>query len=564
MATIRYSAGAVAFEAPIYELPPADARQDLAPRGGSGTVAFGALLFVGSSTGAGAGAPVLANAAFNGKATSSSSSFRTSAWLVHLDGEPGPPTCGAGCDWADPGILSRLDQGFSLVLKIEEVDPQNRRRPVSLSQVPVDVGLAVAGESGGGSWCQEVENRQDWAEASRLPVTDWSRCVTTAEVLACDRLQRTATCQRYVERFEAATSCRPAPSSACGPVAGPAPTSSPFATAHRLASGSLLAAPVSTRSWFLDLVSGVWLPTGGLTFPRSADAASVLLPSGQLLVTGGSSDDGASRSAELLDPATGGWTLTGSMAAPRSGHTATVLSSGQVLVIGGRSGLSPAGTWSAELYDPAERSWATFDLQVSGPPLAGHTALALPGPGAPVLVVSGSGPEAFLCSPATGCRPTAPMGAPHPEGTFTLLDSGKVLALGGRYGDRCGAELFDPALETWTTRDPMPQGRADHAAVVLPGGDVLVAGGAAQVGGVEAWLSTADRYDPAQDRWSAGGGLGTARTAFTLLPEPGGSVLVLGGRDAAGDAAPAERLCPPAAGPASPPTAASRARRSPP
>ena len=68
---------------------------------------------------------------------------------------------------------------------------------------------------------------------------------------------------------------------------------------------------------------------------RDAHTAT-LLPSGQVLVAGGSNlTDRYLSSAELYDPATGTWTATGSMGTAREDHTATLLPSGQVLVAGG-------------------------------------------------------------------------------------------------------------------------------------------------------------------------------------------------------------------------------------
>jgi hypothetical protein len=136
------------------------------------------------------------------------------------------------------------------------------------------------------------------------------------------------------------------------------------------------------------------------------------------------------------------------------------------------------------------------------------------------------------------------MASPHPDGTFTLLPSGRVLALGGRSGDRTGAEVFDPALELWTPASPMPRGRASHAAVVLPSGDVLVAGGESEDAGVVTCLSSADVYDPVNDAWTSGGDLLHARASFTMIASPAGDILVIGGHDGAGDPAPVERYCP--------------------
>ena len=69
---------------------------------------------------------------------------------------------------------------------------------------------------------------------------------------------------------------------------------------------------------------------------RTRCHTATLLPTGKVLVAGGSMHDALS-SAELYDPATGTWTATGSLA-PHARHTATLLPSGKVLVAGGNDG----------------------------------------------------------------------------------------------------------------------------------------------------------------------------------------------------------------------------------
>jgi len=74
-----------------------------------------------------------------------------------------------------------------------------------------------------------------------------------------------------------------------------------------------------------------------------------LLPNGNVLVAGGSSDLPIA-GAELYDPVSGTWTATDSLDTARFIHTATLLRNGKVLVAGGED-TSFMSLASSELYD---------------------------------------------------------------------------------------------------------------------------------------------------------------------------------------------------------------------
>jgi hypothetical protein len=102
--------------------------------------------------------------------------------------------------------------------------------------------------------------------------------------------------------------------------------------------------------------------------------SATLLPNGKVLVAGGteSSTNGNSiidptrASAEVYDPATGSWTLTGSMTQTRQAHTAVLLPSGKVLVAGGSSYFEGVFPTSVELYDPITEKWSATLPTISG------------------------------------------------------------------------------------------------------------------------------------------------------------------------------------------------------
>ena len=289
-------------------------------------------------------------------------------------------------------------------------------------------------------------------------------------------------------------------------------------------SGASPANPITTYRY----AEGVWTYTGELARPRFM-STTTLLPNGKVLVAGGrASQEGLPlASAELYDPRTGAWSSAGSMATGRFAATATLLENGKVLVAGGllssgfQSNTSPtpgltlpasptAPTASAELYDPATNGWSPAGSLVTA--RGQHTATLLEGP---------------ACTGAS--RPSY---------------CGEVLIAGGRGVARTAAvaqsELYDPATNGFTnTAGPMATGRYDHTATLLPGGQVLAAGGlVANTAPSPATINTAatEVYSPGTGLWTPGGPLAEVRSraGAVLLTGSGcgancGKVLIAGG-----------------------------------
>jgi hypothetical protein len=119
--------------------------------------------------------------------------------------------------------------------------------------------------------------------------------------------------------------------------------------------------------------------------------------------------------------------------------------------------------------------------------------------------------------------------------TATLLGNGQVLVAGGRgigNPNIVSAELYDPTTGTFSYTGNLNTPRDYAAAVLLPGGDVLIVGGEEKVGVYETCLSSAELYNPSTGTFADTGSLNSARClpAATLLNT--GKVLITGGSTA--------------------------------
>src|SRR5207253_908479 len=90
------------------------------------------------------------------------------------------------------------------------------------------------------------------------------------------------------------------------------------------------------------------------------------------------------------------------------------------------------------------------------------------------------------------------------------------------------ADIYDPVTGTWTPAASMGTARYAAAAVLLPNGRVLVAGGDQGSPAFNA-LASAEVYDPATDTWSAAASMSHARAWLTATVLGNGKVVVAGG-----------------------------------
>src|ERR1041385_3788478 len=290
--------------------------------------------------------------------------------------------------------------------------------------------------------------------------------------------------------------------------------------------------------------AGTWSLTDSMSTARWYHAAA-LLPDGRVLVAGGHNGGSVETSAAIYNPTTGIWSLTGSMNTARYFHTRTSLANGRVLVTGGSDGSSPAA--SAEIYDPATSMWSLTDSMSTG--RNQHTATLLAD--GRVLVTGGDNgsskdASAEIYDPATGTWSlTDSMSAARYVHTATLLSDGQVLVTGGDNFSSFlfldSAEIYDPATGAWSVASSMSTARYAHRATLLPDGGVLVIGGNSDRSfGAGTYPAGAEIYDPATNTWASAGSMSTGRNAATATLLPDARVLVAGGSNSAGFLASAE------------------------
>jgi Kelch motif protein/fibronectin type III domain protein len=267
---------------------------------------------------------------------------------------------------------------------------------------------------------------------------------------------------------------------------------------------------------------------------------SAVLSDGSVLLAGSLSGGGVS-TGEVLKPGAAVWTpVTGTLNSTGApGQSVLPLHDGSALVLGG------APSAAVDLYSP-QTSVAPPSFS-SGVPMT----TARTGPGAivlangDVLVVGGlqsaGGTQTILASgevyhPASHTWTAVPggMSTPRAYPSVSLLPGGQVLIAGGLASaspplSTAAADLYNPATNAFTPAATMLDSRALGAQTTLPGGRVLVAGGVSLSSGSGASLKRAELYDPVTNQWSQTGDLSTARTQQGQVLLPTGQVLDVAG-----------------------------------
>ncbi len=271
---------------------------------------------------------------------------------------------------------------------------------------------------------------------------------------------------------------------------------------------------------------------GDMTVPRVSHTAT-LLPDGKVLIAGGY-DGRYLSSTEIFDPQTESFTPGSEMNIPRMGHTATLLDNGTILFAGG-VGTGWEFLQSAEVYNVDSRVFSMTNSMSFA--RSAHAALLLTD--GTVLVSGGHQgrranieiyADAEIYHPATGrFTQTGNMSIRRHKHDMVLLEDGTVLITGGADETDYGGiykstEIYYPDLGLFKTSIDMMHPRFKHngTSVLLPGGNVMVAGGSNQI----------EIYDPAENMFQLVEGVMAGKRYFSCVtPLTNGEVLITGGYD---------------------------------
>jgi hypothetical protein len=274
------------------------------------------------------------------------------------------------------------------------------------------------------------------------------------------------------------------------PVSGQFSAAAPMLTARRehaavtlqdgrilVAGGMTPAGPYTNTAEIYDPATGQWTATGNMNATRFRTIAR-LLPDGRVMVMGKDSYSSGPY-ADIFDPATGTFSKTGNFIENSGWHGLVVLADGRVMKVGGQASTAPSPdnpySTRAEIWDPATNQWSA-----TGP-----------------MSVGRSGIEPFL------------------------LADGKVLVAGGRNSMSLrSTEIYDPATGTFSRGPDMPTEFEPITSTVLPNADVIYAA---------AYKRELMHYSAASGTWNLTGPRRSTTHDLTASRLPGGNVLLAGG-----------------------------------
>ncbi|HZC14027.1 MAG TPA: kelch repeat-containing protein, partial [Thermoleophilaceae bacterium] len=285
-----------------------------------------------------------------------------------------------------------------------------------------------------------------------------------------------------------------------------------------------VAGPVATK-----LPSDLaWGPIASPPFQRQYAAATPV--DGKLMVIGGIGVRESSTTTKIYDPGSGSWTTGPGLPAPLH-HASAVTYEGDAVVIGGFiPGAELTSEQSDRVYALRGGSWEQLP-SLNHPRAAAAAAVV----GDKIVVVGGQADGKLVRQTEVfdGERWTDVAEMPTPREHLAAASDGRYLyAVGGRElsADKSttAIERYDPADDSWTELEGMPQA-AGGVGAAYAGGRVVAIGGE----GTTAASDTVQAYDIRKESWSRLPALPRARHGVAVAAV-GDAVYAIGGATSAG------------------------------
>ena len=272
-----------------------------------------------------------------------------------------------------------------------------------------------------------------------------------------------------------------------------------------------------------DPATGTWSYTANMAKHR-AGANARLLPDGRVIVTGGSEGNASNnlgdisdllgtslKTSEIYDPVTDTWVYGPNMSEPKAGAMSVVLNDGRWMIAGGITyvtifGLSiPDFSNNISIYNPSTNSFSNAGSMkekraLGAMSVMGNGSVFIAGGGGGDILNIGPLNDTEVYNPANNSTTrTANLSNTAAFPAVVTLQDGSVFIIGGATGTLDDplpinkTWTYNPAANSLTAADDMPEAHAGGAAVTMEDGTIYLSGGETNNG---AATSAARSYSP--------------------------------------------------------------------